>query len=82
MAERIRTVHTIPDGYPGMVASAVTVSTALEREIFTSDGIAYIVPAIKAVVAALRGVNNDVGKEDATSAGILECLIGGLEQQV
>ena len=75
-------VHTIPDVCPAMADPTITVNTGLEREIFTRDGIAYTVPAIKAVVTALRGVYDDVGKEDATSAGILECLIGGLKQQV
>ena len=42
---------------------------------------AYIVSAIEAVVATLRGVDEDVDSEDPTSSGIVEDLIGKLEQQ-
>jgi len=43
--------------------------------------VAYIVSAIEAVVGTLRGVDEDVDAEDPTSAGIVEDLIGKLEQQ-
>ena len=52
-----------------------------EGEILTSEGVAYIVSAIEAVVATLRGVDEDVDSEDPTSSGIVEDLIGKLEQQ-
>ena len=81
VAERMRAVHAIPDGRPATVASATTIPTAPEGEILTSDGIAYIVSAIEAVVATLRGVHDDVDEEDATTGGILEDLTGKLEQQ-
>ena len=78
VAERMRAVKAVPDGRPTTVA---TVPTAPEGEVLTSDGIAYIVSAIEAVVATMRGVHDDVDEEDATSGGILEDLIGQLEQQ-
>ena len=75
VAERMRAINAVPDGRPA------TVSAAPEGEILTSEGVAYIVSAIEAVVATLRGVDEDVDSEDPTSSGIVEDLIGKLEQQ-
>lgn len=81
VAECTHAIHSIPDGRPATVTSATVVTTSPEGEIFTSDNITYIVSAIKATVPILRGVHDDVGEEDTTSADILEDLIGRLEQQ-
>ena len=70
VAERMRAIN-----------AATTVPAAPEGEILTSEGVAYIVSAIEAVVATLRGVDEDVDSEDPTSSGIVEDLIGKLEQQ-
>ena len=81
VAERMRAINAVPDGRPGTIAAATTVPAAPEGEILTSEGVAYIVSAIEAVVGTLRGVDEDVDAEDPTSAGIVEDLIGKLEQQ-
>ena len=81
VAERMRAINAVPDGRPGTIAAATTVPAAPEGEILTSEGVAYIVSAIEAVVATLRGVHDDVDSEDPTSSGIVEDLIGKLEQQ-
>ncbi len=81
VAERMRAINAVPDGRPGTIAAATTVPAAPEGEILTSEGVAYIVSAIEAVVATLRGVDEDVDAEDPTSSGIVEDLIGKLEQQ-
>ena len=81
VAERMRAINAVPDGRPGTIAAATTVPAAPEGEILTSEGVAYIVSAIEAVVATLRGVDEDVAAEDPTSSGIVEDLIGKLEQQ-
>ena len=81
VAERMRAINAVPDGRPTTVSAATTVPAAPEGEILTSEGVAYIVSAIEAVVATLRGVDEDVDSEDPTSAGIVEDLIGKLEQQ-
>ena len=81
VAERMRAINAVPDGRPATVAAATTVPAAPEGEILTSEGVAYIVSAIEAVVGTLRGVDEDVDAEDPTSAGIVEDLIGKLEQQ-
>ena len=78
VAERMRAINAVPDGRPATVS---TVPAAPEGEILTSEGVAYIVSAIEAVVATLRGVDEDVDSEDPTSSGIVEDLIGKLEQQ-
>ena len=81
VAERMRAINAVPDGRPATIAAATTVPAAPEGEILTSEGVAYIVSAIEAVVATLRGVDEDVDSEDPTSSGIVEDLIGKLEQQ-
>lgn len=81
VAERMRAINAVPDGRPTTVSAATTVPAAPEGEILTSEGVAYIVSAIEAVVATLRGVDEDVDSEDPTSSGIVEDLIGKLEQQ-
>ena len=77
VAERMRAINA----RPATVSAATTVPAAPEGEILTSEGVAYIVSAIEAVVATLRGVDEDVDSEDPTSSGIVEDLIGKLEQQ-
>lgn len=81
VAERMRAINATPDGRPATVAAAATVPAAPEGEILTSEGVEYIVSAIEAVVATLRGVDEDIDSEDPTSSGIIEDLIGKLEQQ-
>ena len=81
VAERMRAINAVPDGRPSTIAAATTVPAAPEGEILTGEGVAYIVSAIEAVVATLRGVDEDVDAEDPTSSGIVEDLIGKLEQQ-
>ena len=81
VAERMRAINAVTDGRPATVSAATTVPAAPEGEILTSEGVAYIVSAIEAVVATLRGVDKDVDSEDPTSSGIVEDLIGKLEQQ-
>ena len=81
VAERMRATNPVPDARPAPVSAATTVPAAPEGEILTSEGVAYIVSAIEAVVATLRGVDEDVDSEDPTSSGIVEDLIGKLEQQ-
>ena len=77
----MRAINAVPDGRPATVAAATTVPAAPEGEILTSEGVAYIVSAIEAVVATLRGVHDDVDSEDPTSSGIVEDFTGKLEQQ-
>ena len=81
VAERMRAINAVPDGRPTTVSAATTVPAAPEGEILTGEGVAYIVSAIEAVVATLRGVDEDVDSEDPASSGIVEDLIGKLEQQ-
>ena len=81
VAERMRAINAYPDARPSTIAAQTSVPEAPEGEILTSEGVAYIVSAIEAVVATLRGVDEDVDSEDPTSSGIVEDLIGKLEQQ-
>ena len=81
VAERMRAINAVPDGRPATVAADATVPSLPKDEITVSEGVAYVVSAIEAVVATLRGVDEDVDSEDPTSSSIVEDLIGKLEQQ-
>lgn len=81
VAERMRAINAVPDGRPATVAADATVPSLPKDEITVSEGVAYVVSAIEAVVSTLRGVHDAVDGEDPTSAGILEDLTGKLEQQ-
>ena len=81
VAERMRAINAVPDGRPATVAADATVPTLPKDEITVSEGVAYVVSAIEAVVSTLRGVHDAVDDEDPASAGILEDLTGKLEQQ-
>ena len=81
VAERMRAINAVPDGRPATVAADATVPSLPKDEITVSEGVAYVVSAIEAVVSTLRGVYDAVDDEDPTSAGILEDLTGKLEQQ-
>ena len=81
VAERMRAINAVPDGRPATVAADATVPSLPKDEITVSEGVAYVVSAIEAVVSALRGVHDAVDDADPTSAGILEDLTGKLEQQ-
>ena len=81
VAERMRAINAVPDGRPATVAADATVPPLPKDEITVSEGVAYVVSAIEAVVSTLRGVHDAVDDEDPTSVGILEDLTGKLEQQ-
>ena len=81
VAERMRAINAVPDGRPATVAAGATVPSLPKDEITVSEGVAYVVSAIEAVVSTLRGVHDAVDDEDPTSSGIVEDLIGKLEQQ-
>ncbi len=83
VAERMHTINTVLDRRPTTVTSMIIVPATPEGEVLTNDSITYIMSSIEAMVATrLRGIHDDVdGGEDATSGGILEDLIGKLEQQ-
>ena len=81
VAERMRAINAVPDGRPATVAADATVPSLPKDEITVSEGVAYVVSAIEAVVSTLRGVHDAVDDEDPASAGILEDLTGKLEQQ-
>ena len=81
VAERMRAINAVPDGRPATVAADATVPSLPKDEITVSEGVAYVVSAIEAVVSTLRGVHDAVDDEDPTSVGILEDLTSKLEQQ-
>ena len=76
----MRTVKAIPNDSPVIVASITIITIAPEGEVLISDESAYAIPTIETVVVTLRGMHNDVDEEEATFGGIVEDMIGKLEQ--
>jgi len=60
VAERMRAINAVPDGRPATVAADATVPSLPKDEITVSEGVAYVVSAIEAVVSTLRGVHDAV----------------------
>ena len=67
VAERMRAINAVPDGRPATVAAGATVPSLPKDEITVSEGVAYVVSAIEAVVSTLRGVHDAVDDEDPSS---------------
>ncbi|MCA4134142.1 Dps family protein [Arthrobacter sp. M4] len=79
-AERMRSLHALPDGR----SSTITHSTRLEQfpEGLTStkDAVKLITKRLERTVQTIRDVHDDVDAEDPTSADLLHAIIERLEQ--
>ena len=80
-AERMRAIHSAPDGRTKEVASRSSLPEFAAGEISTHDAIRLMVQSIEATVATMRRVHDDVDSEDPTSADLLHGYISQLEQQ-
>ena len=80
-AERMRAIHSAPDGRTKEVAARSSLPEFAAGEISTHDAIRLMVQSIEATVATMRRVHDDVDSEDPTSADLLHGYISQLEQQ-
>ncbi|MDQ0635361.1 starvation-inducible DNA-binding protein [Arthrobacter pascens] len=80
LAERMRALHSLPDGRSSTVAESTSLAPFPEGLINTRDAIERIVAALEAAVGTMRKVHDEVDEEDPTTADLLHEFIAKLEQ--
>ncbi|KEP73429.1 DNA-binding protein, partial [Microbacterium sp. SUBG005] len=80
IAERMRSLHALPDGRSDTVAETTTLPRRSRSEVDTAEVIDLITERLDAVVGTVRDVHDDVDEEDPTSADILHGVLERLEQ--
>lgn len=80
IAERMRSLHALPDGRSDTVAETTTLPEFPQGEVDTAEVIDLITERLDAVVGTVRDVHDDVDDEDPTSADILHGVLERLEQ--
>ena len=80
LAERMRALHSVPDGRSSTVAESTSLAPFPEGLINTRDAIERIVAALEAAVGTMRKVHDEVDEEDPTTADLLHQFIAKLEQ--
>ncbi|MDT0180401.1 DNA starvation/stationary phase protection protein [Microbacterium sp. ARD31] len=80
VAERMRSLHALPDGRSDTVAETTTLPEFPQGEIDTSEVVDLMTERLDAVVHTCRDVHDDVDDEDPTSADILHAVLERLEQ--
>jgi starvation-inducible DNA-binding protein len=80
VAERMRSLHALPDGRSDTVAETTTLPEFPQGEIDTAEVIDLITERIDAATSTAREVHDDVDEEDPTSADILHAILERLEQ--
>lgn len=79
-AERMRSLHALPDGRSSTVSKSTSLAEFPAGLISTKDAIERIVAALEAAVGTMRKVHDEVDDEDPTSADLLHAIIAKLEQ--
>ncbi|MEV7827944.1 Dps family protein [Microbacterium enclense] len=80
VAERMRSLHALPDGRSDTVAETTTLPEFPQGEVDTAEVIDLITERLDATVGTVRDVHDDVDEEDPTSADILHGVLERLEQ--
>ncbi|MBD3940151.1 DNA starvation/stationary phase protection protein [Microbacterium sp. NEAU-LLC] len=80
VAERMRSLHALPDGRSGEVSRTTTLPEFPQGEIATSDVIDLMTERLDAVAQTCRDVHDDVDEEDPTSADVLHAILERVEQ--
>lgn len=80
VAERMRSLHALPDGRSDVVAETTTLPEFPQGEVATTEVIDLITERIDDVAATCREVHDAVDDEDPTSADILHAILERLEQ--
>ena len=80
VAERMRSLHALPDGRSDTIAETTTLPEFPQGEIDTAEVVDLITERIDATVGTVRDVHDDVDEEDPTSADILHGVLERLEQ--
>lgn len=80
VAERMRSLHALPDGRSDTIAETTTLPEFPQGEVDTAEVVDLITERIDATVGTVRDVHDDVDDEDPTSADILHSILERLEQ--
>ena len=80
IAERMRSLHALPDGRSDLVAQTTTLPEFPQGEIATNEVIDLMTERLDAVATTCRDVHDDVDEEDPTSADILHAILERVEQ--
>lgn len=80
IAERMRALHTIPDGRAETVAATTTLPKLPLGELSTTAAVDLVVSLLDAVTDNVRAVHEEVDEEDPASADLLNAVILSLEQ--
>jgi starvation-inducible DNA-binding protein len=80
VAERMRAIHSVPDGRSATVAATTTLPEFPAGEVATTDVVDLVTERLERTVATMRDVHDQVDEEDPTSSDILHEVIEKLEQ--
>ncbi|WP_127819289.1 Dps family protein [Microbacterium sp. CPCC 204701] len=80
VAERMRSLHALPDGRSDVVADTTTLPEFPQGEIATTEVIDLMTERLDAVAGTCREVHDAVDEEDPTSADILHAILERVEQ--
>jgi starvation-inducible DNA-binding protein len=80
VAERMRSLHALPDGRSDEVAQTTTLPEFPQGEIATTEVVDLMTERLDAVAATCRDVHDAVDEEDPTSADILHAILERVEQ--
>lgn len=80
VAERMRAVHSVPDGRSDTVATTTTLPAYPAGETDTAETVDLITDRLQAVAHTARSVHDTVDEADPTSADILHAIIEKIEQ--
>ena len=80
VAERMRSLHALPDGRSDEVAQTTTLPEFPQGEIATTEVVDLMTERLDAVAATCRDVHDDVDEEDPTSADVLHAILERVEQ--
>jgi starvation-inducible DNA-binding protein len=80
VAERMRSLHALPDGRSDLVAETTTLPEFPQGEVDTTRVVDLITERLDAVAGTCRAVHDEVDAEDPTSADILHGVLERIEQ--
>ncbi|MEW2544679.1 DNA starvation/stationary phase protection protein [Streptomyces sp. NPDC047002] len=80
IAERMRSLHAVPDGRSDTVVASTTLPAFPEGELSVAAVVDLVTTRLHAATATLRRVHDGVDAEDPSSADLLHGIIDKLEQ--
>ena len=80
VAERMRSLHLLPDARTRTIASTSTLPALAAGELLTTEAVDAVTERLDRVAATAREVHDQVDEEDPTSADILHDILSRIEQ--